>query len=120
MILRSENGARAEIWGPIIVGGGLAAVGSAGLAISSAGNFVAGATQLIGAATGNVSEAEEGARAVTSTTSLFGFGTLIATGGDLNKASRAAGVEGMITTNPLKGPIDFLDFLNSARDAAGK
>ena len=76
--------------------GGLA---TAYLGISATGNAVAGTLQAGGAATGHTKVAEEGAEAVSTVTSVVGFGILLKTG-DMNKAATGAAVEGILTSRP--------------------
>ncbi|MGA7080592.1 MAG: hypothetical protein WBQ43_19700 [Terriglobales bacterium] len=79
---------------------GVGAVATAYTAISAAGNFVAGTVQAIGAATGQTKITETAAEVVATATSALGMGTLIATGGNLEKASTAAAIEGIVTSSP--------------------
>jgi RHS repeat-associated protein len=68
--------------------------------VSASGNLTAAALQTFGAATGLTNESEEAAEGVSTVTSAAGFVTLVATGGNMQKASLAAAAEGIITSNP--------------------
>jgi hypothetical protein len=75
------------------------AIGAAYLTVSAAGSGTAGTVQAFGAATGWTTATETGAEAVSTVTSVSGFGTLLATG-NMNKAATAAAWEGIVTSNP--------------------
>jgi len=79
---------------------GVGALGAAYLGISAAGNFVAGTLQTIGAATGKTEATETGAEVATTVTSILGFGTLVWTRGNLDKAATMAATEAIVTSNP--------------------
>lgn len=87
--------------------GGIAlAVGTDGLGagvgyyslVSSFGNLGAGVSQLAGAASGNVEGGEQGAQVSAVVFSPVGMTTLLATGGNIQTASTAASVEGIVAT----------------------
>lgn len=107
--------------------GGVSAVGAAYLAISASGNFTAAGAQIVGAVTGKTEVAAQAADVATTVTSVSGAGTLVITGGDLKKASAAAAVEGLITTDPkdlTKGNdpaklIKAADFAKTVTDVTG-
>jgi RHS repeat-associated protein len=79
---------------------GVGAVATAYAAISAAGSFAAGSIQAIGVATGHTKSTETAAEVIATVTSILGLGTLVATGGNLNKAATAAAAEGIVTSNP--------------------
>jgi hypothetical protein len=77
--------------------GGLSALGVAYGLIGASGNIAAGGTQLVGAATGQVQLANQGADVASTVTTVAGFTTLLATGGNMEQASFMAGAESLFT-----------------------
>jgi hypothetical protein len=61
---------------------------------------VAATLQTVGATTGHTQTTETAAEVVSTVTTVLGMGTLIKTGGNLNKAASAAAIEGVVTSNP--------------------
>jgi hypothetical protein len=78
---------------------GVTAVASAYLGVSAAGSGVAGTVQLLGAVTGHTEEASEAAQAVTTVTSAAGLIRTV-TSGSIEKGSKWAAHEAIITTKP--------------------
>jgi RHS repeat-associated protein len=74
--------------------------------ISAAGNLAAAASQIAGAVTGDVKSGQAGADVASAATTVSGVATLVATGGNVEKASQAADIENGVTTG-LSGKTLF-------------
>ncbi len=94
--------------------------------IGAAGNIAAAGLQTVGAITGDVKDYDKAADVVSSVTTISGVTTLVATHGDLEKASRNAAIENLITTGitakgltegpPLSVGIKTLDAGQSVKE----
>ncbi len=89
--LAAKSVASVPISGPLGVAGAIYGL------IGASGNIAAGFLQIAGAATGNIQRANEAANIATTTTTIGGFIVYLATNGNLNAASTAAGVESLGT-----------------------
>jgi RHS repeat-associated protein len=104
---------------------GVSAVASAYLGVSAAGSAVAGTVQLLGAASGKTKEAAEAAQAVSTVTSVAGIVRTV-TSGSIEKGSKWAAYEAVITTKPsevFKGKAveviaKIVDFFLNFKDVA--
>jgi hypothetical protein len=109
-------------------------LGAAYLSIGAAGNIAAGFSQLSGALTGNITDTGQAATVATTVTSVFGFGALVATRGNLQTASNAAlfesagtaGLNGGMTghlidqaASSFQKLFQAADFGQTAADAVG-
>jgi RHS repeat-associated protein len=74
--------------------------------ISAAGNLAAAGSQLAGAISGDVKSGQEGANVAAAATTISGVATLVATGGNVEKASQAADLENMATTGISAGGLN--------------
>ena len=104
---------------------GIGAVGAAYFAISGAGSTTAGIVQVIGGVSGHTKEADRGAKFLASVTTVSGFLAFPSSKGNVEKASQAAALEGVFTTNPrdlFEGKMSQIfakiaDFAQNLKDA---
>lgn len=118
-----------KIFGGATIGlGGAAETGGLSLALgfygiwSGSGNIAAGSAQLAGAFTCEFAAAEEASNTSGVFTTVFGMGTLVYTGGNMQAASTAANIEGLGLFGLSGGlgepmhPSDLWDLFNNTND----